>query len=606
MAEFRRCRESFLLAVVSALVLTAGPAGAQCAGDCSADMLSQPKAIERLAKKTWKALLVCGKKGRPACPATCPLPDGTAPPYSLTASCAQLVACNLEALAATAFEASWDPTGLCPVERASDCGNARMKGAGKLVVKKLKRRRTSKMDKLAKDRQKCVAKVDGKGPCGGAAVCEAPGAWIDAIMPVVLGKGGYQLLPFTAAASGEGIVRLTLAAESADWSIAGRESVVLDYDVDGTPVGQIVVHNGESPTDYRVMLGAVTAGAHTIGLRHNKRISPASDSAVFVEETPLVEVVSPGDPGYDALRYAPMLLGLDAKLNPFPGHPGNAVSDVPAVTYVAASPAVGKTTYRYVMIWSNEDGGTGRYPEVMLAHYGRTTDIENYVEVDVADTGDLLEVRYRPDESGTLAVFGGAFFGTHPIVRTATANGLVADDGDSLLRFALAPFEFDDSASIRERGMDLDPVSYVLMAKEVIREHKTEPDGDPNSKKISDERNYLFVEYDIDVDVSGNVLRAYAVVGGQRYRSDHNRPGLPVLPMRVGGGRGQTAIELPPGTTLADITEFGMEGVGTMSGTLYHLDGFMLGGDFLPDGHVTFDGALAASGSNPTWSVTLP
>jgi len=372
------------------------------------------------------------------------------------------------------------------------------------------------------------------------------------------------------------------------------------------PIGQIVVHNGESATDYRVMLGDLTAGQHTIGLRHNKRVSPASDSAVLVEDAPLAEVIAPGDPGYDPLRFAPLLLGIDGRLNKVLSHPGNAVSDVPLVTYVKAVPGSGMTTYRYVMIWSNEDGGTGVYPEVMLAHYGRTADIESYVEVDVSDTGSLLEVRYRPDESGVLPVFGGAFFGTHPIVRTATANGLLAEDGESTLRFALAPFEFDDSGSIRERGMDLDPVSYVIMAKEMIREAKVEPTGNPTTKKISDERNYLFVEYNIDVNVGGNVLRAYAVVGGQRYRSDHNVPGLPVLPMRVSAGRGQTAIELPPGTALGDVTEFGMEGVGTMSGTLFYLDGFMLGAGFLPDTHATFSGSLGASGSNPTWSVPLP
>ncbi len=579
---------------------------AQCVGDCGADIVSQPKAVEKYAKKVWKALLACGKKGSPACPTTCPLPDGTAGPYNLEPGCADLVACNFGELAQTAFGSTWDGIGGCALGHATDCGNARMKGAGKLVTKKLKRRRTSKMDKFGKDQAKCPAKVDKKGACDGATICAAPGAWIDAILPVVLRKGGYQLLPFTVPVAGEGKVRLTLSAESADWSLRERESVVLDYDVDGVPIGEIVVHNGESATDYRVMLGDLTAGSHTIGLRHNKRISPASDSAVFVEDAPLAEVIAPGDPGYDALRFAPLLLGLDGRLNRFLHHPGNAVSDVPVVTYVTAVPGSGMTTYRYVMIWSNEDGGTGVYPEVMLAHYGRTADIESYVEVDVSDTGSLLEVRYRPDESGVLPVFGGAFFGTHPIVRTATANGLLAEDGESTLRFALAPFEFDDSGTIRERGMDLDPVSYVIMAKEMIREAKVEPTGNPTTKKISDERNYLFVEYNIDVDVSGNVLRAYAVVGGQRYRSDHNLPGLPVLPMRVSDGRGQTAIELPPGTAVADITEFGMEGVGTMSGTLFYLDGFMLGADFLPGSHVTFSGSLGASGSNPTWSVPLP
>jgi hypothetical protein len=46
-----------------------------------------------------------------------------------------------------------------------------------------------------------------------------------------------------------------------------------------------------------------------------------------------------------------------------------------------------------------------------------------------------------------------------------------------------------------------------------------------------------------------------------------------------------------------------MQGIGTMSGTLYSLDVFMLDADHLPGPHSAFAGALFESGSNPTWTV---
>jgi hypothetical protein len=511
-------------------------------------------------------------------------------------------------MAETALGAAWDDLSTCALTAADDCELSRAKAAGKLAAKRLKRRRTGTMHKLAGDEASCVNAADKPGACDGATLCAGVSDWVEGIMPTTIDAGRTQVLEVEAAVAGEGMAILTLSSEASDWGIYGAESIVLEYDVDGQPIGTIVVHNGEAATDYRILLGDLGAGSHKIGLRHSKTSSPASTSAGIIHGPAQATVLAPTDPGYDALRFAPLLLGFDGDLNTVGTHPGNAVSDVPVVTYVRAIPQVGQTTYRYVMIWSNEDGGTGVFPNVLMAQYGRTTDIEGYVEVDVSDLGVLEEVRFRPDESGVLPVFAGSFLGTHPIVRTSTANGLVEDDGDSTLRFALAPFEFDDSGVPRERGMDLDPISYVAMAKEMIRETKIEIPTRTNTLALGDPRDYLYVEYEIDIDVSGDVLYAYAVVAGTTYRSDHFSPngGMP-LSRNKAEGYSRTAIELPPGTTVADVTEVGMRGLagaGSMSGTLYNLDAFMLGADFLPGPHVTFSGATFASGIGPTWAVT--
>jgi hypothetical protein len=186
-------------------------------------------------------------------------------------------------------------------------------------------------------------------------------------------------------------------------------------------------------------------------------------------------------------------------------------------------------------------------------------------------------------------------------VRTSTSNGLIAQDGVSSLAFGLPPFGFDDSGFARELGMDFDPTSYRIMAEEMVREGKTESIGNPASKMLSNARNYLYVDYDIDVSASGQVLRGVAVVNGITYLSDH---GLPVnigLNPRVTDGIGQVAIEVPPGTQIGDIQQYGMQGVGTMSGTLNSLRAFILDASYVPTAPLTYTGPQVQSGSNPSW-----
>ncbi len=584
------------------------PAGAVCSGDCAGDLSSHPKSVERYVKKRWEAVTRCAKRGEPACPTVCPLPDGTATPFELSPSCAARLSCEGDALAELVYGDTWDGAVGCPSAVATTCGRTGGAGAGELALRRLKRRRASTLDRLPKDLARCVKRVDRGGDCGGEALCTQAGAWVDTQFPVTLAKAGYQSLAFDVAAPGEGVAVLTLAADTASWGTLGRESVVLEYDVDGSVLGTIVVYGGPQPASYRVLLGDLAAGQHRIGLRHLRRLSPASDSPVTVVQAANVEAIPPADPRWAFTRFAPVLLGIDDKLNlvgtGVSAHPPNSVSDVPLLVYARAVPGAGMTTYQYVMIWSNEDGGTGQFPSVLIAQWGRTSDIETIVEVDVTDAGALAAVRYRPDESGTLANFDGSFQGTHPVVRTATANGLIAADGASTLRFAVAPFAYDDGAVTRESAMDLDPVSYRIMGEEMVREGKTEGLANPSTAMLSDLRNYLFVDYDIDVDVSGRVLRAVAVVGGVPYASDHFLTNFnQVFNPRVARGRARTAIELPPGTTVADVEQFGLVGIGTMNGTLHGLDAFILDADYLPGSHITFSGALAAGGLNPAWLV---
>jgi hypothetical protein len=211
-------RPSCGLSIAAAVLLlcAASPVLAVCGGDCGTDLAATPKAVEKYVKHRWKAIAKCGKQGVPACPITCPVPDATAAPYLLSPTCAAQIDCNLDALAATAYGVTWDGGGFCPLAPADTCGNARAKNAGKLVSTRLKRRVTSKMDKLPKDEAKCIAKITKVVACD-ASICTDAGDWIDGIFPVGLGKGGFQSVPLSLASGGEGVATLTLSASAADW-----------------------------------------------------------------------------------------------------------------------------------------------------------------------------------------------------------------------------------------------------------------------------------------------------------------------------------------------------------------------------------------------------
>lgn len=326
-----------------------------CPGDCGGDLSSKPKAVEKYMKKSWKKLAKCARKGSPACPDTCPVPF--AADFGVSAECGTKLDCNLDAMASGAFGSSWDEAIRCANSPADSCGLSASKAVGKTLIKKLKRRRTSKMHRYAKDETKCVALADKPGACSGATICPVVGEWLDEVLPVVVARNGTQWVVLDADVQGEGVALLRLSAEGVDWIDLENTSVVVEYEVDGTSLRTIVLYGGARPTDYRIQLGELSLGRHRLGLRHRKDL--------------------------------------------------NALSGVPVLMYVNSSPGAGVTHYDYTLIWSNEDGRTGKFPEVLISRWGRPHDIETIVRVDVSDAGVLDGVWYRFDESGSLLGFAG-------------------------------------------------------------------------------------------------------------------------------------------------------------------------------------------------------
>src|SRR5918998_4288797 len=104
--------------------------------------------------------------------------------------------------------------------------------------------------------------------------------------------------------------------------------------------------------------------------------------------------------------------------------------------------------------------------------------------------------------------------------------------------------------------MDANPWTYQVMAREIVREGRIETRPDPATPEVSDQRNYLFAEVDKDTrygtpPASGSWVGTAleVLVDGRWYSSHHGEPTWSIQRDEPAA----TTVELPPGTTAADV-----------------------------------------------------
>ncbi|MEO8291719.1 MAG: Ig-like domain-containing protein [Actinomycetota bacterium] len=385
-------------------------------------------------------------------------------------------------------------------------------------------------------------------PAGSAA------ARLPATLSVVRrGIGATTSLRF--ASSGEAIVDLTVSAPGVSWGTVGSESAVVSLFVDGRYQSDLVVMS-EQPTARSFSLGSLAAGTHTLTARFADDRSPAgATSATLVVDA--VRMATDSDPGYVALAHAPVLYGRQlSKSTPF----ANATTDTPLLAWheSAVAPTPGDTVLEYSVVWSNEDGGTD--PPALMARWGRTTDIEWIYRVEVDASGTTVPgTAVFQGANHTTKPFGGTYEGDHPLLETCTSNNNVCDTKvNDPMRFALDVEDTRVPSRARESLMDTNPWTYTVMAQEMLREGQVESPSDPATPAMGDQRTYLFVEIKKQTDGANDGNSWVGVAVGVRllgdpnlYRSDHLaadwaiRRDLPAA----------TTVELPAGTTAADITQ---------------------------------------------------
>ena len=334
---------------------------------------------------------------------------------------------------------------------------------------------------------------------------------------------------FTVHHPGEVVAGLEMSSPGSDWAAPGREAALATLTLDGKAAQHVMLWAGETRHTYSVFLGAIAAGEHWLAVERHPGYS-AAGSRLSVHGARFREVA----PDDAVVSHAPVLFARANTVGQF--------TDVPLLVYCERL----GSALQYTVIFSNEDGGTST--RALMARWGRTTDIEYVYRVE----GERATIQAKDHKE---VEFRGRREGRHPLLIPSTQNNMVSDEGDSPIRYQLAPVLVDLASHSREQVMDDAPVTYRVMAQELERESKLRPFGTVDGEKIGDPRIYLYLE----MKLSNRHAALAALVrlhGEDFWRSSHlGRPNYAIS--RDGWVR--TTVELPPGAGPGRIAEFGFE-----------------------------------------------
>ena len=154
--------------------------------------------------------------------------------------------------------------------------------------------------------------------------------------------------------------------------------------------------------------------------------------------------------------------------------------------------------------------------------------------------------------------------------------------------------------------MDEYPITWQVMAKELIREDKLRPFGKIDGEKISDPRNYLYIEANVNVQ-GGRIAAMARLKNDSRWRMA-NLGRFDLAIERSGWIR--TTVELPPGTRPDQVGEIGFQCLAEKAPATCRVDSvrqaFLLGDDYLPRPSIfstPAGGTDFAAGEAVTWTL---
>lgn len=287
---------------------------------------------------------------------------------------------------------------------------------------------------------------------------------------------------FTLAAAGEVVAALRASCAGCDWGRRGREAAALELRVDGRYSQHVLLTRGETLADYRVALGPLAEGRHTLAIAFDNVASAREIHGAAVASV-AIEPLAPGSAEATALARAPILHARPNTLGRF--------SDVPLVMWYERDETPRGERLRYSVVFSNEDGGTPS--DRLMATWGRLTDIEYVYGVERDRDGRVLAEEYQAKDHALLG-FSGAHEGAHPVLYVATDNNMLAERGETTLRFAPAPVGFALQGVSREAVMDAQPFTYQVSAREARREERVDDKARPGYRKIPDPRRFATLE----------------------------------------------------------------------------------------------------------------
>lgn len=445
-------------------------------------------------------------------------------------------------------------------------------------------------------------------------VATAPSAAASGNRPIAVTRGHDAHVTIHTRSSGEALLDLTVAAPGVDWAGKDATSAVVSLYVDGRYDTDVVV-TGSQPVARQFALGKLRRGAHHLRLRFAADRSSAGAGSVRVTGV-RASSYHAGSADALALRYAPVLYGRN--LAQYGGPYESATTDTPLIAWHEAVPATtpGHTLLTYSIVWSNEDGGTDT--PALMARWGRTTDIEWVYQLEVDEHGDRVAGSdvYQAANHQTLH-FAGRYEGGHAVLETCTSNNNMCDTVDDPMRFFLSALQTRPADQAREHLMDVNPWTYQVMAKEMLREGKIEAagPGTASTPEVSDQRNYLYAVVKkttngVNTGSSwvGVALGVTLADGSTVYMSDHDQPSWSIQR----DDPAATTVELPAGTTADDVVQVSAYRVvnGTDTGATVDVTavqrGFLLGQDYLPgSSFLTWTGDVTLSAAQPSavlWS----
>lgn len=351
-----------------------------------------------------------------------------------------------------------------------------------------------------------------------------------ALLCVAVGLTGQTRLPFKTTESAEVVAEIEMSSPGSDWAIRGREAAIAVLRVDGKTPHHVVVYGGPDSLKYRIALGKLAPGEHALTIERDPEQSAAA-SELKVSAAEFIQY-PPSHSEYGVHANAPILFARSNTAGRF--------SDIPLLMYCERVGEGGQPVLQYTVIFSNEDGGTST--RALMARWGRTTDIEYIYKVFLKPDGAVARRTVQGPEHKELE-YKGPFDDAHPLLMPVTDNNMVAGSTGSSQRYQLGTAFVDLTEKSRETVMDAHRYTYQVMAKELEREDKLRPFGVAAGQKISDLRNYLFIDY-----TASHQNSAFSVTitlkKGRAFSSDLGR--LDYTIWRDGTVR--TTVELPPGT----------------------------------------------------------
>ena len=329
----------------------------------------------------------------------------------------------------------------------------------------------------------------------------------------------------------------------ASWIRKGAEAASLLISVDGKYNQDVLLWAGEESFTYRVMLGRLSTGKHTVSVALNApRSATAARTAEVKSLRPLLFATPRNAENANeeqlALAHTPFLYARANTIDRF--------TDIPLLMYYEILPETGGVlTVRYTVIFTNEDGGT--QTAALMARWGRATDIEWVYQIRLR-AGKIVEETYQGVEHETKFFTGQRASGNHPLLAVASDNNNFSDLASSAVRFNLLPTRARLEKATRESIMDMYPQTYRVMTEELLREGRiSETRVDVNS--IADPRDYLYIEAGseqdgatiaFDVKVAGQSQTFASDLGDARLRIDRS-------------GNFRTAVRLPKNTSPAQV-----------------------------------------------------